>query len=108
MKAIRFVFGAIAAVWLIGITLFGLGTTYLTHNPEEGAAVLMGAASMDRDDDVITQVGQFRSGHAAGRDMTEQAQDERLKRRVEDYARARNGWGNTDVERDSDWGESAQ
>lgn len=106
-KLVRFLFGAVAAVYLIAVFGFGAGMTYLSHDPEAAAAVAVGAASLSADRGFSENVSSFKSGAAAGTDMVRaarQLEEERKLRRRLRASRSTYGddWGDESLT--SDWG----
>ena len=99
MQVIRWIFGGVAMLWLLGVLVIGVGTTWLTHNPEDAAAIAVGAASVDGDASFGTQAGQFGAGVRDGHAMIEAAQASEMKREMarqlyeEREELAEDGWG---------------
>lgn len=98
MNIVRIVFGLIGAAWLLGIMAFGLGASWLTHDPDAAAGVALGAAAVDADAGVMDNAQSFAGGFAAGSELSEMARKadarQTLRSQCEDHE-------------DSDWGAPA-
>ena len=108
MKAIRIVFGLMGLLWLVGTFVFGAGMTWLSHNPDDAAAMAVGVASVDPDAGLFEQKAQFDAGAATGREVMQlqaEASKTRARERALEASRESygDGWGDDAVS--GDWGD---
>ena len=95
MNIVRIVFGLVGAAWLLGIMAFGLGTSWLTHDPDAAAGVALGAAAVDADAGVMDNARSFAGGYAVGSDISEMARKAEARHALR---------GQCEDQEDSDWG----
>lgn len=64
-----------AALWFIGIMVFGLGATYLQHNPESGVAALLGVTAVDPSANPLEQASQLKQGYSEAKETIGQLKE---------------------------------
>lgn len=99
MRIIRIVFGLIGGAWLLGMLAFGLGTSWLTHDPDAAAGVALGAMAVDGEAGVLENAESFAGGFAAGSEMSAQVRRMEAKHELRSKCEA---------QEDSDWGAPAE
>jgi hypothetical protein len=95
VNIIRIVFGLIGGAWLLGMLAFGLGTTWLTHDPDAAAGVALGAMAVDADAGVMDNARGFAGGYSAGRSLSENMRDSAARSELR---------RSCEEQEDSDWG----
>lgn len=99
MNVIRIIFGLVGATWLLGMLAFGLGTSWLTHDPDAAAGVALGAMAVDSEAGVIENAESFAGGFAAGNELSQMAR----KAEARDELRSQ-----CESQENSDWGAPAE
>lgn len=95
MNIIRIVFGLVGAAWLFGMLAFGLGTSWLTHDPDAAAGVALGAMAVDGNAGVLENAESFAGGFAAGSELSQMARKAEARHELRSQCEA---------QKDSDWG----
>ena len=99
MNIIRIVFGVIGGAWLLGMLAFGLGTTWLTHDPDAAAGVAVGAMAVDSNAGVLENAESFAGGFAAGNELSQMARKAEARHELRSQCEA---------QEESDWGAPAE
>ena len=96
MKIVRIVFGLVGAAWLIGMLAFGLGTTWIQHDPETAASVASGAMAVDGNASVSENASAFAGGYNTGKDLAATMRDRAEREALRSSCRE---------SEESDWGQ---